>query len=95
MANVLLSPQAERDLDDIWDYIAERNPLAAFRLLGEINGTFELIASFPDIGRVREDLKGKPRIFVVRRYVIVYQATDLREVEILRVYHAARDLGRL
>jgi plasmid stabilization system protein ParE len=32
MANVLLSPQAEADLDEIWDYLESRNRRAALRI---------------------------------------------------------------
>jgi plasmid stabilization system protein ParE len=47
MPKVLLSRQAEADLDDVWDYLESRNPDAALRVIGEINGVFELISNFP------------------------------------------------
>ena len=95
MAKVLLSRQAQADLDAIWDYLAERNPQAAFRVLGEINGTMALIANFPRIGRVHEELDGEPRIFPVRNYLIVYEIVEEVGVQILRVYHTARDRDRI
>lgn len=95
MANVLLSRQARADLDEIWDYLESRNPRAALRILAEINGMFELIANFPKIGRVHGELDGSPRVFPVRQYLIVYEPIEDLGVQILRVYHASRDLGRL
>lgn len=91
MTKVLLSRQAETDLDEIWDYLESRNPHAALRLLAEINGMFELIANFPRIGREHDELDGTPRIFPVRRYLIVYEIIEDVGVQILRVYHASRD----
>ena len=95
MAKVLLSRQAEADLDEIWDYLAERNPHAAFRVLGEINGTMALIGNFPRIGRVHEYLDGEPRVLPVRNYLIVYEIVEDVGVQILRVYHTSRDRGRI
>lgn len=95
MAEVLLSRHAEADLDEIWDYLSERNPQAAFRVLGEINGVFALLAKFPHIGRVREELNGEPRTFPVRRYLILYEVVEEVGVQILRVYHTARNPSRM
>ena len=94
MPQILLSRQAESDLDEIWDYLGSRNPQAALRLLGEINGMFELIA-IPKVGREHDELDGSPRIFPVREYLIIYEIIEGAGVQILRVYHGARDRGRL
>ena len=84
---------AQADLDEIWDYLESRNPVAALRLLAEINGMFELIANFPKIGRERPELEGVPRVFPVRRYLIVYDVVEDVGVHILRVYHTSRNPG--
>jgi toxin ParE1/3/4 len=95
MAKALLSRQAEADLDEIWDYLESKNPRAALRLLGEINGMFELIANFPKIGRVHDELAGSPRVFPVRQYLVVYEIVEDVGVQVLRVYHASRDRDRI
>lgn len=91
MLQILLSRQAEADLNEIWDYLEPKNPLAALRLFGEFNGMFELLAKFPRIGRVHDELDGSPRTFPVRRYLIVYEIVEDVGIQILRVYHGARD----
>jgi toxin ParE1/3/4 len=95
MPKVLLSRQAEADLDEIWDYLESRNPDAALRVIGEINGVIELISNFPLAGRAHEALDGEPRIFPVRNYLVVYEIVADVGVQILRVYHASRDRGRM
>ena len=95
LPKLLLSRQAEADLDDIWDYLESRNPNAALRVIGEINGVFELISNFPLIGRAHDELDGEPRIFPVRNYLVVYEVVQDVGVQVLRVYHASRDPGRI
>jgi plasmid stabilization system protein ParE len=38
-----LRPRAERDLIDIGDYIAERDPAAALRIIERMAATFDLL----------------------------------------------------
>jgi plasmid stabilization system protein ParE len=43
-----LSPLAERDLDEIWSYVAEdATPTTADRLIDDIIGRFDLLAEQP------------------------------------------------
>ena len=46
----VLSRDAEQDLDDLWDYIADENVDAADRLLGQFFEAFEELAQFPSMG---------------------------------------------
>lgn len=49
---VVYSPLALQDLDDIWDYIAVKkdNPAAAERIVGGILARIDLLSSFPESG---------------------------------------------
>jgi toxin ParE1/3/4 len=51
------APQAERDLDDIWLYVAREsgNIDIANRLIDTITERFYALANFPYIGRSREE----------------------------------------
>jgi toxin ParE1/3/4 len=49
-------PEAEADLNEIWDYIAEENAAAADRLIAEIEHALDRIVLFPREGRRRPDL---------------------------------------
>ncbi len=46
MIPIVKSPQYERDLAEIWHYIARDNPLAADRVVTAIENTIELLSEF-------------------------------------------------
>lgn len=71
MADPILSPQARTDLDEAWDYLAERNPDAADRFVEEFWASATRHAQFPLTGRPRDDLRFGLRSFVVGRYVVL------------------------
>jgi toxin ParE1/3/4 len=94
MSGYRLAYQAERDLEEIADYLADRNPAAAVRLLENLFDKFLLLSQNPFLGESRSDLPRKPRCFSVGKYVIFYQPT-LNGIEIARVVHGSRDWGSL
>jgi toxin ParE1/3/4 len=61
------TPQADSDLDDIWYYVATSsgNVDTADRLVDSITYRFDLLATHPNIGRAREDLRSGLRSFPV------------------------------
>ena len=83
---------ALQDLNDIYAYIAQDNSNAANRVISALRETIDLIGHFPELGR-RGTVAGT-REFVAARlpYVIVYQTTQ-NELQILNVFHGARDRG--
>jgi toxin ParE1/3/4 len=84
--------EAQRDLDDIWLYIATDNPSAADEWLATVEESFRLIGDEPFVGQGREDLLPGLRFLPVGNYLIFYfPLTD--RVEIVRVIHGARDYG--
>jgi toxin ParE1/3/4 len=92
-----IAPRAEADLDDIWLYVAKESASmdVAARLIDSITGRFSFLASFPYVGRARdEDLGAGSRSFAVGEYVIVY-CIEGADVLILRVVHGRRDLEAL
>src|SRR5437868_6926391 len=92
-----VAPRAESDLDDIWYYLAKESGSIeiANRLIDNITDRFFLLASFPYIGRSRdEDFGVGSRSFAVGDYVIVY-SVEGEDVLILRVAHGRRDIDAL
>jgi toxin ParE1/3/4 len=92
-----VAPQAEADLDDIWLYVAKESGSmdVATRLIDAITGRFFLLASFPYVGRARdEDFGAGSRSVAVGEYVIVY-CVEGQDVFVLRVVHGRRDLEAL
>jgi toxin ParE1/3/4 len=67
----------------------------ATRLIDSITNRFFFLATFPYLGRVRdEDFGAGSRSFVVGEYVIVY-CVDGDDALILRAVHGRRDLEAL
>ena len=89
----LVAPRAERDLDDIWYYVAKESGSIeiANRLIDSITDRFFLLAGFQHLGRTRdEDFGPGSRSVAVGNYVIVY-CVEAEDVLILRVVHGRRD----
>ena len=88
----ILSEDADRDLDGIWDYIAEDNIDAADQWISRLFDAFDAIGDTPGIGHKREDLTAYPVLFwPVGAYLVIYRATTL-PVEIVAVTQGARDI---
>ena len=71
-----LAPEVESELDDIWYYIARESGSLeiADRVIDSITGRFVLLATYPYLGRSRdEDLRPGLRSFPSGEYVIIYR----------------------
>jgi toxin ParE1/3/4 len=93
---VIWSDEAIVDLHDVCCYIAERDPGAARRMGQGILDHVRILASFPFIGPpYPRGARGPLRQIVFRSYRIFYDVSEeLRRVEILHVWHGARDEPR-
>lgn len=89
-----LNDQAEADLDEIWLHVAVDNAKDADRLIDRILARCQLLADNPHMGRERPDLRVGLRSFAVGSHLIVYRPIS-DGIEVMRVLHGARDLGRL
>ena len=67
-------PEALADLEEIYDYIAEDNPIAAATFLAELRERCGVLAEQPLIGRERPELHPDLRGFPIGRYVIFYRS---------------------
>ena len=69
-----LSSLAERDLEEIWSYVAEdASPATADRLIDAIIDRLELLAEQPRMGRLRAEFGAGVRSFTVENHVIYYR----------------------
>jgi antitoxin ParD1/3/4/toxin ParE1/3/4 len=92
MKRFILTPRAKRDINDIWDYIADDNIEAADRVLDALDKALRKLAKNPGIAHFREELADKRRrFFLVYSYLIVYRHKT-KPLQIIRVLHAARDV---
>jgi len=69
----VLHPEAGRDIEEVWEYIAQDSIAAAGRVREDILDTIRDLARFPHQGHRRPDLtSGWIRLRVVREYLIAY-----------------------
>jgi toxin ParE1/3/4 len=93
--NIRRLPQAIRDVDDIWLYIARHDPDAATRLVERIVSSVARLADYPESGPSRPEIGAGARSVTVGNYLVLYRV-ERNSVDIVRVVHAAQDpLGLL
>jgi toxin ParE1/3/4 len=87
--NIRWLSEARRDLDEIYDYIAQYDPEAAARTEAMIIAAPTALKRFPDMGRFGR--WPQTREFIVNgSYVIAYHVTD-DAIEILAVQRAEKE----
>ena len=91
---LVISPDARKDLSDIWDYIATGSVEAADALYDECLRQFDLFVIMPNMGKRRDELGSNLRSFPVGRYLVFYRVEN-EELTIVRVLHSARDIPTL
>jgi toxin ParE1/3/4 len=89
------SRRARRQLDSIHDYIHQRNPEAATRVIARIRRSASLLIDFPHLAPHGAVDGTRELVVVGLPYIIVYQLTKNGSViDILGIYHSAQDRER-
>ena len=91
MVRVLRRPQAETDILEIWDYIAEDSMVEADRWVDRLDEKFALWATQPMMGRSRDELTPGVRSLAFGRYVVFYEPLP-DGIDVVRVLHGTRDI---
>jgi len=91
MKSFHLSTEANLDIEEIGNYIFDLIPVAAHRFHDDLDETFELLAGFPLIGRLRPDLGLNVRSY---NYLVFY-VPSADGVDLARVIYGGRDLPRV
>ena len=82
--------RADRDLEEIAQYVGQDNPAAAARVVLELIDQAEtLLPEYPSIGRAGRVLGTRELVIGQLPYIIAYRVRG-QDVEILRVLHSAR-----
>lgn len=90
---VLIRPEADADLDSIFEWIAKDNPRAATDSIRRIRAKLNLLTTpgFAEIGRRGRD--PGTRELIVSPYIVVYEFYKARdEIVVLGILHGARKL---
>ncbi len=94
MASVKLSKLAEDDLVEIYKFIADDNPQAAAETVEAIYSRIELLATQPQMGRDRPDLRRNLQSHPYGNYTIFFFATKRpKGVEVVRILESHRDIA--
>lgn len=88
-------PTARRDLAGIFDYLeTQADADVATLALERIYEAALRLEQYPESTPARPDISEDFRSLVVGRYLVLYRVRD-DSVDVVRVVHGARDLGRL
>lgn len=93
---VRFAPSAEQDLLELYDFLLERDPVAAERALAVLRKAVSLLESFPFSCR-KAAASSDPRYrelivpFGNRGYVMLFEITNSETVSILAVRHQRED----
>lgn len=88
---------AQKDLDEIFDYIVRDKPSAAISLLEKFDRSISQLADNPEIGVVPKDDRLDKlgyRMLIVEKYLVFY-IVKTKTVQIRRIIHGARKYGFL
>jgi toxin ParE1/3/4 len=96
-ANIVITPEADRDLDEEFAYLARQNIRVAGRFLDVAHQSFSNLAQMPGMGSLAEFKH--PRLSDVRmwpipgfeKHLIFYRPTEAG-IEVIRVLHAGRHI---
>ena len=98
--NSLKRPQAERDIEEAFVYIAEGNLDAAVTFLVAVEDTIDELTRFPFLGKPRNNRDARLsglRVWRARgfeKYLLFYSVTA-DTIDVVRVLHSARDIKRI
>jgi toxin ParE1/3/4 len=90
--HLIWSPLAKADFKQGVIYIRKDNPMAANAWRISVLEQIELLVGFPELGRILPE-QNSPAIreIVCGRYRIIYRlAPNKNDIEIIRIWHAAR-----
>ena len=98
MSRYVLSPAAQADLNQIWDYTCQRwSDGQAEMYVREIQRAIELVADNPQIGRPCEDVRAGYRRHAVGSHTLYYRLGDTGDhllVDVVRILHKHMDVDR-
>lgn len=90
MIPVVVSAEAEADIEEIGEFIAQDNPDRAVTFVTELRAKALAVRHYPNAYPSRDDLRPGMRVAIYGRYNIYFEIFPT-EVVIARVVHSARD----
>ena len=95
MSGYLLSPAAQADLDQIWNYTYDRwDPDQAEAYLRELQRALERAAANPLIGRPCDEVRPGYRKLAAGSHVLFYRSLPEGVIDVVRFLHRSMDVDR-
>ena len=95
MSRYLLSPAAQSDLEQIWDYTCHRcNVEQADEYLRELQRAIELAAANPRIRLACNEIRPGYRKLAAASHTLYYRVTPDGVIDVVRVPHQRMDADR-
>ena len=94
MVEVVVSPRAAADADEIYAYHTQYSDAAAESFIGQLAAAFERLSTYPMIGAARDSLRPGTRILVIDHYLLVHRLGDDR-VEVITIFDGRRNPATL
>lgn len=89
-----LTPAAQRDLSEIWDFTQERwDAGQAQKYIAEIRAALERIAADPGRGRSCDEIRPGYRRYSIGSHLVFYTVTA-DSVDVVRILHQRMDPTR-
>lgn len=99
-ARAAIRPEAVRDLDEQFEYLAEQSTDLAMRFVAAVRSSVQRLLDQPDLGVTRgftHDELRDVRVWMVRGFPrhLIYYRPDPDGIEVIRLLHGARDIVAL
>jgi toxin ParE1/3/4 len=95
VSQYLLSPAAQADLEQIWDYTRDRWGVdQAEEYLRELQRAIERATANPHIGRACDEIRPDYRKLAVGSHTLLYRVTTEAVIDVVRVLHQRMDVDR-
>lgn len=89
MTELRWSSDAEADIENITEYIAERNPVAALEVRDEIETRVKLLKTFPTGWKAGRIAGTREMVLAGTSYIAVYSVRE-EEIVVLRILHSSQ-----
>lgn len=94
MSICIISPEANQDLEEIYNYLSSFSLDATARFLDAFEKKCNILAQLPRLGKSYETLSPELRGFPLDKYIIFYRPIQ-GGIEVARVVSGYRDLRRI
>lgn len=95
MATISWTLRANRDLGDLYDFIARSSPVSAAKVASDLYEAVQPLADFPLLGRTVPEFPDLGvREVVVPPFRVIYRILEGEMVEITAIYRSSQDLRR-